>query len=107
MRASIQASGAKGDGGKSFEHWGDFLLQSIRRGKSIYRNSKHLSMKTIYTFDEKELAFLKVVQDALAQNKAELDRRLRNIAELNGIVGDVVLAPDSKGFLVAELPEKP
>jgi len=58
-------------------------------------------MKQIYTFDEKELAYLKPAQEELA-------RRLRSIAEINGLQGDLLVAPDASGFQIPEKPpEKP
>ena len=57
-------------------------------------------MKHSYVFDDKELAFLKPVQDAIAQNQAELNRRLKNIAEINGLTGN--LTADSTGFLAPD-----
>jgi hypothetical protein len=56
-------------------------------------------MKKLYTFDDKEVAFLKPVRDALAQNQIELKRRLKNISEINGLSGELTEAPDSSGFL--------
>jgi len=54
-------------------------------------------MKHLYTFDDKELAFLKPAQDELA-------RRLRSVAEINGLQGTLAIAPDASGFIVPDAP---
>jgi hypothetical protein len=49
-------------------------------------------MKKVYEFTEKERAYIQIAQ-------MELLRRLRNVAEINGVQGNVNLAPDGSGFV--------
>jgi hypothetical protein len=51
-------------------------------------------MENIYTFTEKERLYL-----AAAQN--ELLRRLRNVAEINAVQGNIMISPDGSGFIAA------
>ena len=53
---------------------------------------KDLIVKHIYAFTENERAYVQVAND-------ELLRRLRNVAEINGVQGNVNLAPDGSGFI--------
>lgn len=54
-----------------------------------------MNMKTVYTFTEKESAYIQAAQ-------VKLLRRLRNVAEINGVQGNVNLAPDGSGFVAPE-----
>lgn len=54
-------------------------------------------MSTIYTFNEKERAYVQAAH-------TELLRRLRNVAEIAGVEGNLKLAPDGGGFVAIEAP---
>lgn len=49
-------------------------------------------MKQVYTFTDRERAYVEAA-------KAEVLRRLRNVAEIAGIQGSVLEAPDGSGFV--------
>jgi hypothetical protein len=51
-------------------------------------------MKTVYTFTKKERAYVQAAQ-------AELFRRMRAIAEINAVQGNITIAPDGSGFVAA------
>ena len=53
---------------------------------------KDLTVKHIYAFTENERAYVQAANE-------ELLRRLRNVAEINGVQGNVNLAPDGSGFV--------
>lgn len=52
-------------------------------------------MKTIYTFNDNERAYIRAAQ-------MELVRRLRNVAEINGAQGNISLSPDGSGFVAPQ-----
>jgi flagellar biosynthesis/type III secretory pathway M-ring protein FliF/YscJ len=49
-------------------------------------------MKTVYTFTENERAYVQAAQ-------AELLRRMRAVAEINEVRGNIAMAPDGSGFV--------
>jgi len=51
-------------------------------------------MKKVYEFNENERAYVQAAQ-------TELLRRMRAVAEINGVGGNVSLAPDGSGFIMA------